>query len=112
MGIADDPDVEVNVSQHRDFASLQPGGCWTTSYSVDREDWDFPSDLADSDVLRCRYKGGHVEWWDWGDSKDHSDTVVKLPCYVWSEVTEPRDNGGRPKLVVPVSNEILFTYRD
>ncbi|PGG95000.1 hypothetical protein AJ79_10324 [Helicocarpus griseus UAMH5409] len=112
LGIADDPDVEVNVSEHRDFVTLQPGDCWTISHAVEEEDWVFPSDLADGDVLRYRYKGGQVDWWDWGESKDHAHTVVKLPCFVWSKVTEPRDNGGRPKPVVPVSNEILFTYRD
>ncbi|KAK2763257.1 hypothetical protein FQN54_009893 [Arachnomyces sp. PD_36] len=112
LGIADNPDVEVNVSKHRDFASLQPGESWTASYLVDDGDWYFPSDLADGDVLRFLFKGGQVEWWVWGDSEDHSDTTVKLPCFVWSYVIEPEDNGGRPKLIVPVSNEILFTYRD
>jgi hypothetical protein len=111
-GIADSPDIEVNVSEHKHFVSLQPGGCWTASHTFYGDSWDIPSGLADGDVFRYRYKGGEVDWWDWGDSEDHIDTFVKLPPWAWSQVIEPEDNGGRPKLIVPMSNEILLTNRD
>jgi hypothetical protein len=50
-----------------------------------------------------------MDWWDWGSMDEHRETVVKLPCWVAGEVTEPKDNGGRPRLVVPASEWIEFT---
>jgi hypothetical protein len=61
------------------------------------------------DVFRYTFKGVEVDWWDWGDSSDHEETVVTLPCFIAGRVVKPEDNGGRPKLIVPASNVLEFT---
>jgi len=63
----------------------------------------------DRDVFRYVFKGVEIDWWDWGDSSDHEETIVKLPCFINGRVVDPKDNGGRPKLIVPASNSIEFT---
>ena len=55
-------------------------------------------------------KGAVVDWWKWGTKEEHRGTVVKLPCWVSGDVVEPEDNGGRPRIVVPASNEVEFQY--
>jgi hypothetical protein len=40
--------------------------------------------------------------------EDHRETMVKLPC-LEGDVTDPKDNGGRPRLVVPASEWFEFT---
>lgn len=109
--IVDEPDVAVNVSQSEYFTSLQPGQAWTTSFQFQGQGKDeLPLDMTVGDVFRYRFMGGKLDWWDWGDKSKHSETTVILPCYIqdgW--VKEPKDNGGRPKLVVPGSNFVEFT---
>jgi hypothetical protein len=113
FNIYDDPDIPVNVTQDKDFVSLRPGECWTTSYHMQDTTWtSLPDDRAVGDVFRFRYKGGVVDWWDWGGSEEHANTVVKLPCWRAGNVTDPADNGGRPKLVVPASNVVEFTITE
>lgn len=102
--IYDDPDVSVRPAQHKDFVTLAPGETWTTQRRLQGEHWtEFPRGYVAGDVFRYMFKGGVVEWWDWGSGLEHVDTVVKLPCWIAGEVTSPADNGGRPKLVVPAS---------
>lgn len=110
LGFADNPDVGAHVGQHRDFVSLQQGDSWTMPCPLSNNLWEFPRDLEVGDIFRFRYNGGTVDWWDWGNREEHVDTVVMLPCWVWNDVIEPDDNGGRPKLVVPTSNEIELVF--
>lgn len=106
--IVDEPDVYVNVVQSKDFASLHPGETW--SISMDLQDATFgDSPMEVGDVFRYTFKGVEVDWWDWGDRESHVDTIVKLPCFLNARVIEPKNNGGRPKLIVPASNSIEFT---
>lgn len=105
--IVDDPDVSVNVSQDENFVSLRPGSYWSTSRRL--QAGSLPTDMTVGDVFRYRYKGATVDWWDWGDSEEHAKTVVKLPCWIMGRVIDPPDSGGRPKLVVPASNDVEFT---
>lgn len=108
--IYDDPDIPVNVSQDEGFVSLQPGECWTWSQLMQNPTWSgLPDDRAVGDVFRFMYKGGTVDWWDWGAREEHANTVVKIPCWITGNVTDPADNAGRPKLVVPASNAVEFT---
>jgi len=50
-----------------------------------------------------------VDWWDWGDSVAHAETVVKLPYWIAGAVVDPADNGGRASLVVPASDFASFS---
>lgn len=103
-----DEDVDIHVGRdNRNFVSLMPGESWTTSNEFSRY---IPTDVAPGDTFRCRHKGVVLDWWDWGTMADHVDTVVKLPSWIAGRVTEPADNGGRPKLVVPGAKEVKFTY--
>jgi hypothetical protein len=109
----DDPDVEVEVGQwHDDFASLRPGESWRSTEWLNSPTWmeiALPRDSMPGDVFRYRVMRSEVDWWDWGSMEDHRETVVKLPCYINGDVTEPKDNGGRPKLLVPASEWFEFT---
>jgi hypothetical protein len=108
--IVDEPDVDVNVSQDENFASLQPGQSWTTSARVEgRGVGLLPDDVSIGDVYRYVLKGVELDWWDWGSKAEHKETTVKLPCFIKGLIVEPKDNGGRPKLVVPASNTVEFT---
>lgn len=100
-----DEDVDVYVGRDdQNFVSLMPGESWTTSKEY------VPMVMVPGDTFRCRFKGLVMDWWDWGTMADHVDTVVKLPSWKAGRVTEPADNGGRPKLVVPGAKEVKFTY--
>jgi hypothetical protein len=108
--LVDDPDVSVNVSKHEDFVSLEAGASWKRlTHSEVGE--GLPGDTNVGDVFRLRCKGFTIDWWDWGDAAEHANTEVQLLCWIKGPVTNPRDNGGRPKLVVPASNEIEFTIK-
>lgn len=109
--IYDEDDVEVYVGQRaQDFASLRPGESWS-KWDVlnDPAEIDLPRDSLPGDVFRYRVARSDMDWWDWGTMEDHRDTAVKLPCYINGDVTDPKDNGGRPKLVIPASEWFEFT---
>ncbi|KAG4435771.1 hypothetical protein IFR05_008745 [Cadophora sp. M221] len=108
--IVDDPDVSVHVTQDENFASLRPGQTWRTSKRLQGQGVGIlPGDVKVGDAFRFVFKGMELDWWDWGGSEDHGETIVKLPCFLKGRVVEPEDNGGRPKLVVPASNSVEFT---
>ncbi|KAF4820979.1 hypothetical protein CGCSCA5_v003592 [Colletotrichum siamense] len=106
--IVDEPDISVRVGQHNHFTSLRPGETWTTTQTLSGDDTELPRDMAPGDVFRCTFEEAAVDWWDWGIMEDHAETVVKLPCYEAGNVTEPSDNGGRPKLVVSSAKPVEF----
>ncbi|KAJ5531056.1 hypothetical protein N7527_004449 [Penicillium freii] len=83
------------------FRVLRPG----ESCSLTRVVSDFPKNAAPGDVFRYGYKGGQLDWWDWGNFEDHKDTVV----WIYGGVTDPKDNEGRPGIMIPASNLIEFT---
>lgn len=107
-----DEDVAIRVGRdNENFISLMPGEAWTESNDLQRGRSSYiPTDVVPGETFRCRYKGVVLDWWDWGTMADHADTVVKLPSFIAGRVTEPADNGGRPKLVVPAAEEVMFTY--
>ncbi|KAF7590105.1 hypothetical protein BBP40_003261 [Aspergillus hancockii] len=100
----DDPDITVNVAEEGGFITLRPGECWDHSWSIldDIDGWEI------GDTWRYLFKGGTVDWWDYGGLDEHANTTVKMPLHPWGKVTDPADNGGRPKLVIPASNAIEF----
>ncbi|KAB8276494.1 hypothetical protein BDV30DRAFT_224210 [Aspergillus minisclerotigenes] len=102
--IYDDPDIEVTPGRHADFISLQPGEQWTRTDSL-----ELPSDIDIGEVFKYEFSDRVIDWWDWGMKEDHLQTTVKLPCWVKDDVVEPRDNEGRPAIVVPASNAVEFT---
>ncbi|KAB8244924.1 hypothetical protein BDV35DRAFT_381915 [Aspergillus flavus] len=102
--IYDDPDIEVTPGRHADFISLQPGEQWTRTDSL-----ELPSDIDIGEVFKYEFSDRVIDWWDWGMKEDHLQTTVKLPCWVKDDVVEPRDNEGRPAIVVPASNVVEFT---
>lgn len=95
--------VPVNVGHDNQdkFGALVPGESW----SFKREVTDFPTNVSPGDKLRYGFKGAQLDWWDWGHFRDHENTVV----WINGKVRDPKDNGGRPGLVVPASNWVEFT---
>ncbi|KAF7184721.1 hypothetical protein CNMCM7691_006144 [Aspergillus felis] len=95
--------VPVNVGRDNQskFGALVPGESW----SFTREVTDFPKNAAPGDKFRYGFKGAQLDWWDWGHFRDHENTVV----WINGKVRDPKDNGGRPGLVVPASNWVEFT---
>lgn len=108
--IVDDPDLEVSPLSHKDFACLKPGEEWEHKRRLHNKLWsNLPSDLKAGDRFRYLFKGAEIEWWDWGSEEDHHATKVMLPCYEAGWVTQPKDNGGRPRLVLKASEPVEFT---
>ncbi|KAK6813785.1 hypothetical protein RU639_010243 [Aspergillus parasiticus] len=102
--IYNDPDIEVTPGQHSDFISLRPGESWTRTDNL-----ELPSDTEVGEVFKYEFNDRVIDWWDWGMKEDHLQTTVKLPCWINSDVVEPKDNEGRPAIVVPASNVVEFT---
>ena len=109
--IVDDPDVAVIVGQDDHFASLHPGESWTTSQHIGHYFTELPNDARVGETFRYVFIGTELDWWDWGSKIDHADTVVKLPCFLNGAVMDPKDNEGRPPLVVKSSNVVEFSLR-
>lgn len=108
--ILDDPDLTVNVTRDENFATLNPGQTWTTHHDLKGGGFDgMPSALTIGEVYRYRFKGLKLDWWDWGGKEEHEQTYVDLPCFKKGVVQKPRDNDGRPELVVPASNILEFS---
>jgi hypothetical protein len=98
--------VPIQVGRGDDhFVSLDTSQPWMFLHRLDRNVWSKPGVASAGDVFRCRFKGTTVDWWDWGTREDHVNTVV----WVAGAVTDPKDNNGRPKIVVPASNWVEFT---
>ncbi|KAJ5201464.1 uncharacterized protein N7498_006127 [Penicillium cinerascens] len=55
--------------------------------------------------FRYQFKGASPGWWDWGNSQDHENTVAWV---VEDKLNDPKDNGGRPAIIVLGSNWIQF----
>lgn len=115
FAIWDAPPIPVMVGDagtyDSSFMTLGPGESWTcTHYAQSLSDSILPYEARAGDRFLYRNKGAVVDWWDWGTKEDHKQTAVKLCCVVGCDLEEPKDNGGRPKLVVPGSNEVVFTY--
>ncbi|KAF1829143.1 hypothetical protein BDW02DRAFT_536899 [Decorospora gaudefroyi] len=111
--IVDEPDVPVHVSRDEHFTSLKPGEEWVTWKCLQKVAWtELPEDAEAGEALRVAFLGGEVSWWAYGGREEHEGTVVKLPCFLWGRVQDPKDNGGRPKLVVPASSMIEFRVED
>ncbi|RAH51056.1 uncharacterized protein BO95DRAFT_75273 [Aspergillus brunneoviolaceus CBS 621.78] len=106
----DDP-YQVIVGKEREkagFISLQPGQTYSRSVHLYSQD-DLPPYPSTGEILRSRFVGCVLDWWDWGTLEEHGDTVVTVPGFLGGEVLEPRDNGGRARVVVPASNLVEFT---
>ncbi|PYH79529.1 hypothetical protein BO82DRAFT_434049 [Aspergillus uvarum CBS 121591] len=106
----DDPH-QVNVGKEREkagFISLRPGQTYSRSVHLYSQD-DLPRHPATGEILRYRFKGCVLDWWDWGTLDNHVDTVVTVPGFLGGEVLEPSDNGGRARAVVPASNLVELT---
>ncbi|KAK3290263.1 uncharacterized protein B0H64DRAFT_427817 [Chaetomium fimeti] len=107
---SDGPDIKVRVRDQSEFISLRPGESWTTTYQLQTTTYTIlPKDVKAGDRFRYQFLGAaNVDWWDWGHIEDeHAETVVSLPPWR-GRVVEPKDNGGRPRLVVPGSDAVEF----
>jgi hypothetical protein len=117
FGIFYNPPIAVNIGDLSDknsdrFTTLNLRESWTTQRRVQNgTSWtSLPDDVEMGDRFKYVVKGAIVNWWDWGTTEEHRNTVVQLPCWISGDVVEPGDNGGRPKIVVPASNEVEFEY--
>ncbi|KAF2746554.1 hypothetical protein M011DRAFT_87541 [Sporormia fimetaria CBS 119925] len=108
--LVEDHNIVVNVGQDKRFVSLKPGESWTEGLSyVEHDTWGrLPDDKEVGDVYRILFCGDTVDWWDWGTKEEHEQTVIELDGSSTS-VQVPKDNGGRPKLVLPSSEPVEFT---
>lgn len=110
--ILDDPDVRVHVTRDELFTTLSPGETWSIYMELtEAELCIFPHQMEEAStyVYRHMCKGFELDWWDWGGQQEHELTTVMLPCFRKGRVLEPKDNEGRPKIVVPASNALEFS---
>ena len=115
FAIFDDPPIPVQVGDagkfDKEFVTLHPGETWSEIFRQQSESWsNLPSEVQAGDHFKVVIRGAILDWWDFGTKEDHRETEVELPCFIAGDIEKPKDNGGRPKIVVPASNEILFTY--
>jgi hypothetical protein len=68
-----------------------------------------PDDMKLGEQLRYQFKGNTLDWWDWGTAEDHAQTIVTLPGSGVEPISNPKDNDGWPKVVVPASNIVQWT---
>ena len=114
--LVDDPPIPVKVGDAagryaHQFVTLHPGQSWTADLSQEPDSACYlPYDVKNGDEFKYRFKGVKLEWWDWGTKEDHQETEVQLPCFVNGWLEAPKDNGGRPKVVLPGSNEAYLTF--
>jgi hypothetical protein len=105
----DNPDKLIKVSENPNgrFPTLFPGESWSDFWTVDGE--LLPDDRKPGERLRYQFKGNTLDWWDWGTAEAHAHTTVTLPGSGVEPISNPRDNEGRPKVVVPASNIVEWT---
>lgn len=105
--IYDGPDRDIRVAEDKAFRSLRPGESFTMQFSrVELSEIEVPDDFAPGDKLLCGFDGAEVDWWDWGTAGDHAETVVKFPSFSNGWIVEPKNNGGRPKLIIPAAKPL------
>jgi hypothetical protein len=104
-----DQPVKIHVAQSENFVCLRPSESWEGSFTLDDELWEFPDHLRIGAMFRFSFKGATIKWWDWG-TKDgtHADTILTFRGSGQSMRSDFPDenNGGRPQIVIPSSNEI------
>lgn len=103
--ITEGPNYEVNVSQSERFVCLQVGESWSREVGLDAT--SFHPDTSVGDTYRYKCWGTTIDWWTWGDRKEHANTIVKFPPW-GGDVIEPPDNEGKPKITLPPSNAAEF----
>ncbi|KAL2696490.1 hypothetical protein AAEP93_002904 [Penicillium crustosum] len=97
--------LNIGRNDKNHFWILKPG----ESRSFTRKVNEFPKDAAPGDTFRYIFKGATLDWWNWGNFETHKDTVVWVPGWLQARVQDPKDNEGRPVVVVPSSNALKFT---
>ncbi|KAJ5884632.1 hypothetical protein N7495_009142 [Penicillium taxi] len=101
FALFDNPDIQVAVGRSDEFASLCPGETWSWTYTE-----EVPDNAEVGDTLRSQFEETQLDWWDWGSKEDHTSTMVTLPFVQGHDVLEPKDNDGRPRIVIPASDPI------
>ncbi|KAJ6035946.1 hypothetical protein N7540_000225 [Penicillium herquei] len=114
FGMWDNPERLINVSENRNglFQTLFPGESWSDSWTLMADGDGLPDDLKPGERLRYQFKGNTLDWWDWGTLSSHTQTIVTLPGSGVEPISDPKDNGGRPKVVVPASNTVEWMMVD
>ncbi|KAI2938212.1 hypothetical protein CBS63078_676 [Aspergillus niger] len=107
----DNPDRQLNVAENEEdrFTSLFPGESWSDSWSLPADGDCRPEDARPGEQLRYQFTGNTLDWWDWGTIEDHAQTIVTLPGSGIEPIKHPKDNDGRPKVVIPASNILEWT---
>lgn len=100
----------MRVGEHEEFVTLYPGESWVDGHRINTEDWVLPDDVKVGDLFRFQHEGIILDWWGWGTKEDHMNTVVRLPCFSPVSVRDPKNNDGRPELLIPGSNVVTFPY--
>jgi hypothetical protein len=107
----DNPDKLIDVSENLDgqFPTLFLGESWSDFWIMTADGDGLPDDLKPGERLRYQFKGNTLDWWDWETAEAHAQTVVTLPGSGVEPISNPKDNEGRPKVVVPASNIVEWT---
>ncbi|KAJ9251280.1 hypothetical protein DTO195F2_7839 [Paecilomyces variotii] len=74
--------------------------------------YGLPDDLKPGERLRYQFKGNTLDWWNWGTAVAHTQTFVTLPGSEVEPISDPKDNGGRPEVVIPASKVVEWTVVD
>lgn len=105
--LTDEPDVCVNVTQHKDFVCLQPGETWDYTFTPYNPPFRTLEDnVTSGDRIQFFYYGAELDWWDWGGMEEHTQTEVMLPCSIYNDVVQPTENNGWPTARIDASAKV------
>ncbi|GKZ37083.1 hypothetical protein AbraIFM66950_008474 [Aspergillus brasiliensis] len=104
--VFEEENVPCTVGSSTAFISLQPNETWKQVQELESM-LSLPEDARDKEVLRYRFKGCKLTWWNWGTKEDHMDTPISVIGF--GVITNPPDNDGRPEVVIPASNTVECT---
>ncbi|RDK45502.1 hypothetical protein M752DRAFT_324429 [Aspergillus phoenicis ATCC 13157] len=96
--------LKLSSGSPKDTGNGTPGTVVERSGVIPFEDGDvpctvrLPEDAQIGEVLRYRFEGCKLTWWDWGVKEDHINTNV-----------DPPDSNGRPEVLIPTSNILQLT---
>ncbi|OJJ98705.1 hypothetical protein ASPACDRAFT_121268 [Aspergillus aculeatus ATCC 16872] len=105
-----DDEIKCTVGTSDAFMTLQPHETWHDVWPLECE-LSLPADARVGEVIRYRFEGCKLAWWNWGTLEDHKNTSITLTG-LGGAIVDPPNNDGRPEVMIPASNLVEFTVVD
>ncbi|RAK99015.1 uncharacterized protein BO80DRAFT_446847 [Aspergillus ibericus CBS 121593] len=103
-------EIQCKVGTSAAFITLRPYQTWSEVWGLACEKY-LPDDALEGEVIRYRFTGCKLTWWNWGTKEDYKDTSITVTG-LGGAIIHPPNNDGRPEVVIPPSNLVEFTVVD